>query len=308
LPQLDPPLIDVYLVHWCAPDWCVRAAASVLGSTGVRVRCFVIDNGVSGGAALEQALDPRVQVVATARNSGYTGGANMALARALGEQPPAEFVVIAAHDLQVRPDTLRELGEVARADPRIGILGPVLTAPATNAGGSWRGWRALPTSSWDDSLPFDEREWVSGTLLFLRPECVAQIGGLDEALGSYVEDVDLCLRARDAGWRVGVATAAFAGGLGSASAEVTVLVDVNSLLLAVKRRGLGACTGILARYVYWIGRGLVASAAPGRSRARRRASLVHSRDHARAIARLVHEWRRVRHIAHEPDAGVPRFD
>jgi len=307
LRQTDPPLIDVYLIHWRAPDWCVRAAASVLESKDVRVRCFVIDNDASGGAALSDALDPRVEVIPTPANVGYTGGANVALARALAAQPPAEFVVVAAHDLQVRPETFRELSTVARADPRVGILGPVLTAPARNAGGSWRGWRAKPTSSWDDSVAFVEREWVSGTLLFVRPDCVAQIGGLDEVLGSYVEDVDLCLRARDAGWRVGVATGARAAGVGSASANVTLLVDVNSLLLAVKRRGLGACFGILARYVYWIGRGIVAAAMPRRSRERRRASLVHARDHARAIAQVARRWRDVRAMAREPDRGVPRF-
>jgi Glycosyl transferase family 2 len=308
LPQLDQPLIDVYLVHWNAPEWCARAAASVLESTGARVRCFVIDNGSSGGTALEEALDPRVQVFATPRNIGYTGAANVALARALAEDPRAEFVVIAAHDLQVRRETLAELSKVARDDPAIGILGPVLTAPALNAGGSWRGWRAKPTSSWDESTPFNEREWVSGTLLFMRPECVAQIGGLDERLGSYVEDVDICLRARDAGWRVGVATAARAAGLGSASKQVTVFVDVNSVLLAVKRRGLHACATILARYVYWIGRGIVAGCAPRRSRDRRRASFAHARDHARAIARVTRNWRKVREMAHTPSAGVPHFD
>ncbi|HEV7527160.1 MAG TPA: glycosyltransferase family 2 protein [Acidimicrobiia bacterium] len=308
MPQLDPPLIDVYLLHWHAPEWCARAAASVLESRDVRLRCFVIDNGSSGGAALAQALDPRVRVVATPRNIGYTGAANVALTRAFAEEPRAEFVVVAAHDLQVRPDTFAELSKVARADPAIGILGPVLTAPAQNAGGSWRGWRAKPTSSWNDSIPFNEREWVSGTLLFIRPECVAQIGGLDERLGSYVEDVDICLRARDAGWRVGVATAARAAGLGSASKNVTVFVDVNSVMLAVKRRGLHACVAILARYVYWIGRGIVAACAPRRARDRRRASLVHARDHARAIGRVLRGWRKVRAIARDPDGGAPRLE
>ena len=307
MPRPDPPLIDVYLLHWHAPEWCARAAASVLESSGVRVRCFVIDNGSSGGIALEKAVDPRVQVVPTARNIGYTGAANVALTRAFAAHPRAEFVVVAAHDLQVRPDTFAELSKVARADPSIGILGPVLTAPAQNAGGSWRGWRAKPTSSWDESTTFNEREWVSGTLLFIRPECVAQIGGLDERLGSYVEDVDICLRARDAGWRVGVATAARAAGLGSASKNVTVLVDVNSVMLAVKRRGLHASLGILARYAYWIARGVVASAMPRRSRERRRASLAHARDHARAIGRIARAWRQFRAIASETDAGVPRL-
>jgi GT2 family glycosyltransferase len=300
-------LVDVYLIHWRAPEWCVRAAASVVASEGVHVRCHVVDNGGTGGEALAAALDPRVDVITTRDNVGYTGGANVALARALTEAPRAEFIAVASHDLQVEPGTFRVLSTAARADPGIGIVGPVLTAPATTAGGWWRGWRAKGTSTWDDTVAFEARDWVSGTLLLVRPECVEAIGGFDEVLGSYVEDVDLCLRARDAGWRTGIATAARAAGLGSASSNVTLFVDVNSVMLAVKRGGVRAAVPIVGRYAYWIGRGLAASLVPGRSHERRHASLVHAKDHARAIGRLARDWRRVRAIARDPDAGVPRF-
>src|SRR5581483_1828767 len=137
-------------------------AASVLASTDVDVRLHVIDNGGTGGADLAARLDPRVEVVAAPVNLGYTGAANVALARALNAAEPAEFIVIASHDLLVEPGTLRELGAVARDHPTAGVLGPVLTAPARSAGGAWRGWRALATSAFDATVAFDEREWVSG--------------------------------------------------------------------------------------------------------------------------------------------------
>jgi hypothetical protein len=305
--QHDLPFLDVFLIHWRAPEWCAQAVSSVLASQGVDVHCTVIDNGATGGETLTRLLDPSVEVLATSENLGYTGAANRALARALSARPRAEFIVVASHDLVVGTDTLRALRDAMRSDPRIGIVGPVLTAPAETAGGSWRGWRAQGTASFDARQRFEERDWMSGTLLMIRPECVEQIGGFDEALGSYVEDVDLCLRAHDAGWKVGVAPAARAAGIGSVSRDVTLLVDVNSVFLAVKRRGAAASFPIAGRYVYWTGRGAVTSVLPWRSRERRRASFVHARDHARALAQLGREWRRVRAIAEEPDKGVPRF-
>jgi GT2 family glycosyltransferase len=306
--QHDFPLIDVFLIHWRAPEWCAQAASSVLASQGVDVRCHVVDNGATGGDVLAQLLDPKVEVITADDNLGYTGAANLALARALGARPRADCIVVASHDLIVDAATLRTLSDALRADLRIGIVGPVLTAPALSAGGSWRGWRAKGTARFDATRQFEEREWMSGTLLMIRPECVEQIGGFDEALGSYVEDVDICLRAHDAGWKVGVAPAARASGIGSASSNVTLLVDVNSVLLAVKRRGLRASVPIIGRYVYWIGRGVLTSVLPWRDRERRQASLVHARDHARALAQLAREWRRVRSIARHPERGVPRFD
>ena len=39
------PLIDVYVVHWCRPQWCIRSVESLKRSVDVDLRCHVIDNG-----------------------------------------------------------------------------------------------------------------------------------------------------------------------------------------------------------------------------------------------------------------------
>jgi GT2 family glycosyltransferase len=303
----EPPLVDVYIIHWNAPEWCVDAAASILRSEGVRVRCHVLDNDSSGGPALSQALDPRVDLIPLRRNLGYSGAANEGFAHAFAEAVRPEFVAIAAHDAHVDPNSLAILCDTARSNPKIGIVGPVLTAPAVEAGGWWRGWRARATSAWNSDVSFEDRDWVSGTLLLARLACIEEIGGFDERLGSYVEDVDLCLRACDRGWRVGIATGARASGIGSSSSSVTFMVDVNSVMVAAKRRGVKSAFGILLRYAYWIVRGLVAALDLRRTTERRSASLAHSRDHARAIGYLVRHWSQVREFTHDPDGGVRTF-
>jgi hypothetical protein len=47
-----------------------------------------------------------------------------------------------------------------------------------------------------------EVDWVQGSALMMRREVYAQIGGLDEGYVMYSEELDLCRRAKDAGWRV----------------------------------------------------------------------------------------------------------
>ena len=42
--------------------------------------------------------------------------------------------------------------------------------------------------------------WVSGASMILRRTMLEQIGLLDEGLYTYCDDVDICLRARRAGW------------------------------------------------------------------------------------------------------------
>lgn len=44
--------------------------------------------------------------------------------------------------------------------------------------------------------------WVSGPFLFVRTEAFRSLSGFDERFFLYYEEIDLCRRARDAGWRV----------------------------------------------------------------------------------------------------------
>jgi N-acetylglucosaminyl-diphospho-decaprenol L-rhamnosyltransferase len=62
-----------------------------------------------------------------------------------------------------------------------------------------------------------EHRCASGTCLILRRTCIEQVGLFDEQFGSYVEDVDLGLRAREAGWSVRKIPEARASGVGSVS-------------------------------------------------------------------------------------------
>ena len=53
--------------------------------------------------------------------------------------------------------------------------------------------------------------------MMIRRDVIDQIGALDEKIFMYAEDVDLCLRARTAGWQVGITPDATITHLGSAS-------------------------------------------------------------------------------------------
>ena len=76
-------------------------------------------------------------------------------------------------------------------------------------------------------------------------------------------------------------------GQGSKSRQVTVLVDVNSALLALKRGGIVDFSKALGTYLYWVPRGLLAALILRRSRERRSSSVRHAFDHLLAVWKLL---------------------
>lgn len=263
--------LPVYLIHWNAPEWCASAARSILASKNVKIHLSVVDNGSEDPTMLRHLLAPEARLIQAGRNAGYAGGANIALHDWL-QSGDSELCVIGSHDLHTESETLALLVSAARSHSELGVVAPVLTAPEPSYGGHFDGrhWRQVTHVS--DPPPLLPCDWASGTCLLLRRGCVEQIGGFDEEFGSYVEDVDLCLRAGDAGWPTAVVTAARAWGVGSASAAVQELIAVNSMRLRLKRGGrLGALDEMAYLLAQWV-RAWCASIAPWRSSDRRHLS------------------------------------
>ena len=113
-----------------------------------------------------------------------------------------------------------------------------------------------------------------------------QIGEFDESFGSYVEDVDLGLRANRQGWSVLVDPDARAWGLGTAADDWIARIATNTVRLAYKNRGVVGAIDTLALFVWWIVRGYIASVWPRRSPERRRLSRDYARQRTLGLIRL----------------------
>lgn len=46
-------------------------------------------------------------------------------------------------------------------------------------------------------------DWVTGAIFFVRKKVFDQIGLLDEEIFMYAEELEWCIRAKKAGWKVG---------------------------------------------------------------------------------------------------------
>lgn len=222
------PVLPVFLVHWNAPEWCSASIESIQRSRAVSVKITVLNNGG------ELQLPAFVRVVDLQGNLGFAAAVNVAFDEFLASN--GDYLFIGSHDIRLDPDALRLLIAMLERRPEIGVLAPRVG----NAGCGQQ-------LSIDDD--FDERTWVSGSALLMRRECVQQTGFLDERFHSYVEDVDYCFRARQAGWLTGILTTAQAEQVGSVdSAKAILYNNANLIVLDLKRHEYRAAARRIERF------------------------------------------------------------
>lgn len=204
---------------------CLRSLREeVTGTPGFRVA--VLENGTGGDAypRLRAAVDGNgwgswVDLTETHPNRGFTGGNNLVIRQALASSDPPEYVLLLNADTIVKPRALGSLVEAMDARPRAGIAGSMLLSPEGVVAASPfrfqgvateldRGMRFGPVSKilkpWGLVPPTPAEpcavDWLSGASMILRRQMLDQVGLLDEGLYTYFDDVDLCVRARRAGW------------------------------------------------------------------------------------------------------------
>lgn len=223
------PKVVLLILNWNRRDDVLRCVASLARLTYPNCLPLVIDNASVDGtvAALRDAY-PGLTIIQNAHNLGYAGGNNVGIRWAL--EHGADYVLIINNDTEVTPDMLTELVRVAESDATIGVVGcrNVLMDDPTHLWGAYgeltygpfvvrtAGEGALDAPRWHTVKDVD---WVVGNGYLWRRAAVERIGLLDESFFAYHEDVDWCLRARAAGFRVVYAGTAAIVHKGAAHAE-----------------------------------------------------------------------------------------
>lgn len=195
----------------------------VLAST-VPVELILVDNGSHDGVpqAIARAYerDDRVRVLYNRKNLGFGPAVNVGARVARGNA-----LLVLNPDCMLDPDTLARLSAVLEAHPDAGIVGAVVcAADGTPDPASWRRDPLLERSLQQMTGRAREEaghegvnvlrtipesalavENVSGALLLLPRAAFDRLQGFDEAYFLHCEDLDLCRRARDAGYSVWLA-------------------------------------------------------------------------------------------------------
>lgn len=162
------------------------------------VSVMVIDDASTDDTVglVRQRRDPTIELIELADNVGPAEARNLALPRVT-----TDYFWIVDADCVPMPDCLTNLCAVFSTDPKIGIVGgpnPQNPRTATYAAAAFDFSNRYLV---DQAAPPTDVPYVVGANMLVRRAVIEQIGYYDPSL-RIAEDFDLCVRARQAGWRV----------------------------------------------------------------------------------------------------------
>jgi GT2 family glycosyltransferase len=203
----DRLLASVIIPNWNGKGLLPLCLDSLRRQTYPYLEIIVADNGSTDGSLALLAHDyPEVRVVALGENRGYAGAVNAGFRTASGQ-----VLVVFNNDAEADPHWVEELVATLERHPEAGMATSRVRLfdrrDHLHTTGDFYGLDGIPGNRgvWQPDGPaYDEESWVfgaAGVASAYRRSMLDEIGLLDEAFGSYLEDVDLSWRAQLTGYR-----------------------------------------------------------------------------------------------------------
>lgn len=207
--------LTAIVVTYNSAAWIRACLASLAG-----IRTIVVDNASHDeSVSIARAEFPGVQVIQRASNGGFAVAVNEGCRAA-----PDDDVLLVNPDLVVPQGCIDLLRVYLEAHPAVGIVAPHLVYPDGSPQASIRtfpspltmlarrsplGRTRIGTRVLRKHLRVDDPpavagpvHWALGAAMLVRREAIRDVGGLDERIFLYGEDVDWCVRMWQAGWEV----------------------------------------------------------------------------------------------------------
>ena len=227
---------------------------SIIDNRKSKIELIVADNGSTDESLTVLKNEfPSVKTIVLDKNYGFAEGYNRAIA-----QIESEYVVLLNSDVEVTEGWLAPLLDYMESHPEVAAVQPKIRSwlrrdyfeHAGAAGGYinalgypyCRGrvlWKVeQDKGQYDDIVEVD---WTSGACMCVRTEVYKDCGGLDAAFFAHMEEIDLCWRMRNKGWKLACVPQSVVyhlggGSLNYESPRKTYLNHRNNLLMIYKNK------------------------------------------------------------------------
>ena len=175
----------------------------------------VADNASTDeSVAFMQERFPGIRLIENGSNGGFATGYNLAL-----RQIEAQYYVLLNSDIEVAPHWIEPVIEMMDKDPQIAACQPKILSyyhkehfEYAGASGGFIDKYGYPFCRGRvfQNLEKDEHQydtpmevfWATGACMFVRADLYHQLGGLDDSFFAHMEEIDLCWRLKNAGFKV----------------------------------------------------------------------------------------------------------
>jgi GT2 family glycosyltransferase len=242
----------IVILNWNGKKLLEQFLPSVVQFSSELAEIYLADNAsTDNSVAFVKEYFPLVKIIENVSNGGYAKGYNDAL-----QSIKADVYCLINSDVEVSKGWLEPVLNLFKKEENTAIIQPKLLDykdktkfEYAGAGGGFidlygypycrgRVFNHLET----DKGQFDDVAdifWASGACFFVRSEVYQKLGGFDEDYFAHQEEVDLCWRTQNEGYKikyVGTSTVYHVGGatLQESSPTKTYLNFRNSLLNVIK--------------------------------------------------------------------------
>ncbi len=204
----------VVVLNWNGKAWLEKFLDNLVKNSQ-EATVFVADNASTDDSVyFVKSNYPSVKIIINASNGGYAKGYNDVL-----KQIDTEYFVLINSDIEVTEDWLSPIIDLMDSDKKIAACQPKLldykkrnTFEYAGASGGFidnLGYPFCRGRIFDD-LEEDKGQyndaievfWATGACLFVRASYFNEVGGLDEDFFAHQEEIDLCWRLKNKGYKI----------------------------------------------------------------------------------------------------------
>ncbi|MEW6685478.1 MAG: glycosyltransferase family 2 protein [Candidatus Edwardsbacteria bacterium] len=207
------PLVYIVILNW-NNWWDTLECVSTLEETNYpNFKILIVDNGSSNDSVERlRSARPQLPILIGDTNVGFAQGNNLGIRWVM--ERDADYVFLLNNDTVVDSRAIDELTKVAESDGSIGVVSPKIfyySSPETfwfvkakvNLKTGLVGYHQGKNQK--DRGQFDREgdiERASGCAMMVKRKVVEEIGLFDANYFCYLEEVDWCIRCREAGFRI----------------------------------------------------------------------------------------------------------
>lgn len=206
--------VAIVILNWNGINFLKEFLPSVIRHSS-DVSIYLADNNSTDDSiSFTEKNFPDIRIIRLSVNEGYSRGYNLALAQVI-----ADYFILLNSDVEVTPGWIDPVIRLMNSDKMVAACQPKILSYhqkdhfeyAGAAGGFidklgypfCRG-RIFETIEKDSGQYNDASEifWASGACLFIRADKFREAGGFDEDFFAHMEEIDLCWRLKNMGYKI----------------------------------------------------------------------------------------------------------